>query len=385
MKKICHITTVHSRYDRRIFQKECRFLSNHYELHLVVSDGQRDEICKGIQVHDIGKSKNRFWRMLNAVKRAFKKAVSIDADLYHIHDPELWPTAIKLKESGKKVIFDAHEDFPSDLFNAPYLNDNIVKRFITKYVIVPCLRHYQKYVFRKLDALIAATPYICRNIEKINPKTVIVYNYFDINHSFINVDKLKIVNKSDSIYAIYGGTISLSNGVMEIIKSLKFTNNVTLRLCGQFSSDKYRHLLESLPEWQYVEFLGNISKNQMLDIYTQSNIGIVPCHDTYNASWALPTKLFEFMYYGLPVIVSDLPAIRPIIEEAKCGLLVKPGQADTPQQIAKCIDYLIEHPDEAKRMGENGKKAVINHYNMNESYKVLLNLYKDLLDDRKAM
>ncbi len=379
MEKICHITTVHSRYDRRIFQKECLYLFNHYEVHLIVSDGQGDEICEGIQVHDIGKSKNRFWRMLNATKRAFRRAVSIDADLYHIHDSELWPAAIKLRKLGKKIVFDAHEDFPNDLFNASYLNDNIVKRFITKYVIVPCLRHYQRYVFRKLNALIAATPYICGNIEKINPKTVIVYNYFDINHPFTNVDKLKIVNKSDFIYAIYGGTISSSYGVKDIIESLKFTKNVVLRLCGQFSSDRYRHLLESLPEWQRVNFLGTVPQNQMAEVYKKSNIAIFANHDTHNSRWSLPTKLFEFMYYGLPVIVSDLPAIRPIIEEAKCGLLVKSNQSDTPKQIAKCIDYLIEHPDEAKQMGENGRNAVINYYNMNESYKVLLNLYKELL------
>lgn len=380
MKKICHITVVHSRYDKRIFRNECRCLSNHYEVYLIVADGQENELYNGVHIQSVGKSKNRFWRILNATKRAFKQAVLINADLYHIHDSELWPTAIKLKKLGKKVIFDAHEDFPNDLYNAPYLNSNIVKKLVTKCVIIPGLRYYQKYVFRRLDALIAATPYIQKCIEKLNPKTVCIYNYFDVNYPLTSIHAFKDIKLPKTYYIVFGGSISESNGVTEIVKSLKFTKNVVLYLCGHFSSEQYKHFLKNLPEWNKVNFLGNISQDQMGEIYEKSDIGVVAYRNTCNARWALPTKLFEFMYYRLPIIVSDLPAIQPIVKKAECGLFIKPNQSDTPKQIANCINYLIEHPLEAKQMGENGKKAVLDHYNMNESYKVLLNLYKDLLN-----
>lgn len=379
MRKVCHLTTVHNRYDKRILRKECRYLSNHYEVYLIVADGQGDELYNGVNIRDVGKSKNRFWRMLNATRRMLKKAILINANLYHIHDSELWPIAMRLKRLGKKVIFDAHEDFPNDLYNAPYLNDNILKRTFTKHVIIPLLRYYQKYVFKRLDALIAATPYIQKCIEKLNSKTVVVYNYFDVNNPFISTNKIEITKLPKFHYIVYGGTISSSYGVKNIVESLKFTKNVMLYMCGRFASDGYRHLLESLPEWQYVSFLGTVPQDRMAEVYKKSNIAILANHDTFNYQWCLPTKLFEFMYYRLPVIVSDLPGIRPIVEKSQCGFLVKPNQADTSKQIANCINYLIEHPLEAKQMGENGRKAILEHYNMNESYKVLLNLYNELL------
>ena len=270
MNRICHLTTVHNRYDNRILRKECSYLSNHYEVYLIVADGQWDELHNGVNIQDVGKSKNRFWRILNATRRMLKKAILINADLYHVHDPELWPIAMRLKRLGKRVIFDAHEDFPNDLYNAPYLNDNIVKKAITKHMIVPLLRYYQKYVFKRLDALIAATPYIQKCIEKLNSETVVVYNYFDVNNPFISTDKIEITKLPKLHYIIFGGTISEANGITELVNALQFTNNVILRLCGHFSCEQYKDFLESLPGWKCVHFLGHITIDCMANIYKNS-------------------------------------------------------------------------------------------------------------------
>lgn len=383
MKKICHITTVHRRYDKRIFEKECNCLSSCYDVNLIVADGLGDEIRNGIYIYDVGKSRNRFLRMLNSRKRAIKQAVRIDADLYHIHDPELWPVALKLKKLKKVVIFDAHEDFPNDLFNAHYLNDNFIKRLCTKYLLIPLLRCYQRYVFRRLDALIAATPYIKTCIQNLNRTTIIVYNYFDTKNLPTKTDKINVPinNLPGYHYLIFGGTIDESNGCTEMVQALKFTNNVILRLCGQFSSEKYKAFLQNLPEWRCVEFFGWMTHKDMANVYEKSDIGIVLCKSKYNSPHALPIKLFEFMYYGLPVIGSTLPGIRSVVEKSCCGICVDPYLSKTPKEIARCINELISKPAVAKLMGENGRKAVLNHYNMTQSYKVLLDLYKQLLKE----
>ena len=65
MKKVVHITSVHQRYDTRIFQKECLSLRDAgYDVSLIVADGKGDETFEGIKIYDVGKEKNRIKRLL---------------------------------------------------------------------------------------------------------------------------------------------------------------------------------------------------------------------------------------------------------------------------------------------------------------------------------
>jgi glycosyltransferase involved in cell wall biosynthesis len=97
--------------------------------------------------------------------------------------------------------------------------------------------------------------------------------------------------------------------------------------------------------------------------------------DYYNAYIGLPNKLFDYMLCGLPVVASDFPEIRKVVGEAGCGVLVDPTD---PDAIAEAIIYLLEHPDEARKMGENGRRAVEERYNWGEMEGRLLDLYRSL-------
>ena len=82
------------------------------------------------------------------------------------------------------------------------------------------------------------------------------------------------------------------------------------------------------------------------------------------------------MAAGIPVIASDFPLWKKIIDQHKCGICVNPLK---PEEISSAIDYLISHADEAKKMGDNGHKAVMKNYNWAVEEKKMLDLYTKIL------
>ena len=86
------------------------------------------------------------------------------------------------------------------------------------------------------------------------------------------------------------------------------------------------------------------------------------------------------MSAGIPVIASNFPLWREIVEGNQCGLTVNPLD---PEEIVRAIEYLITHPEEARRMGKNGQRAVLAKYNWEQEGAKLLGLYKKLMETKK--
>ncbi|MCY4211547.1 MAG: glycosyltransferase, partial [Gammaproteobacteria bacterium] len=104
--------------------------------------------------------------------------------------------------------------------------------------------------------------------------------------------------------------------------------------------------------------------------------GLVLYHPTPGILNAYPTKMFEYMSVGLPVIASDFPAWRHIVDRAECGLLVNPLE---PSAIADAMLWLLNNPQEAERMGRRARKAAEEFYSWEREGDKLIRLYKKLL------
>ncbi len=363
--KICHLTSAHSRNDIRIFQKECLSLVKEgYDVSLVVADGLPDEIDKGVKIYGVEKETSRLKRFLKASRNVYLKALEVEADIYHFHDPELLPYGNKLKKHGFKVIFDSHEDLPRQILGKDYL-----PRFSRK-IIANVLESYENHCCKKYDSIITATPFIKERFLKVNTSSVNINNY-----PFLNEFKESIQTRNKNGNKIcYVGGITEIRGLTYLVRAME-NSNAILQLAGGITPKSYENELRDEVGWKNVEYHGNVSRLEVKKILNQSIAGVVTFLPYPNHINAQPNKLFEYMSAGIPVIASNYPLWKGIVENYDAGICVDPENCE---EIAKAIAYLIEHPLECKTMGTNGRTAIERVFNWEQEEKKLIRLYRSL-------
>ena len=125
-----------------------------------------------------------------------------------------------------------------------------------------------------------------------------------------------------------------------------------------------------------VEFIPWVPYEEKERLSCQASMGIITFLPYSNNTSCLPNKLFDYMLVSLPVIASNFPLYKEVVEPHQCGLIVDP---EKPEAIAEAMTYLIEHPAEARCMGENGRRAVTEQYNWDRESKKLLRIYETIL------
>lgn len=365
MKKVCHITTVHPLFDTRIFYKECKTLAEAgYNVTLIVQH-DKEETIEGINIIPLPRPQNRFQRMVSLVRYAFKLAVKQDADIYHFHDPELIPIGLRLKKLGKKVIYDVHEDVPRQILSKYYFL-KIIRPTIAK-----LFELYENRASKHFDAIITATPFINERFIKLGCNAININN-FPLLSEFM-MDDTDWRKKERAV--CYVGGLDEIRGLYQMIEAIGKID-VKLILAGNFTTEEQKNKAMSLKGWQNVEYLGFVNREKVKEIFLRSMGGLVLFLPEPNHVNAQPNKMLEYMSEGLPVISSYFPLWRKIIEGNKCGICVNPLN---PEEIAKAIEYLVNNPDEAREMGKNGKRVVLEKYNWDKEKEKLLDLYRNIL------
>ena len=140
--------------------------------------------------------------------------------------------------------------------------------------------------------------------------------------------------------------------------------------------DELRVLAKGQGTESNVNFIRPVPYLEKEKLTARAAIGLVTYLPYANNTSCLPNKLFDYMLMGLPVIASNFPQYRKVVETHHCGLIVDPAK---PEEIARAMLYLMEHPKEARQMGRNGRQAVLERYNWETESHKLLSIYKGLL------
>jgi len=369
--KVCHLTSAHPETDIRIFHKECKSLSNDplFDVYLVSVNAQESNNGNVTIVSAESKSKNRLFRIFNSSRKVFLKALEIDADIYHFHDPELLPYGLKLKRKGKIVIYDAHEDVPLQILGKPWIP------FPLRKAISYFFEKYENYVSSRLSFIITSTPTIEKRYLKINKNSLAICNY----PILLENGELPLWNRRENALCYVGG-ITEMRGIKEILKVLEGDPTLTLNLAGEFSPSSLKEEVIKMKGWQQVNYFGVVDRSKVIQILNKSKIGMVTLHPKQNYLDSLPIKMFEYMYAGIPVVASNFPLWKQIISENKSGFCVDPFDIKSTLTV---VHKLLKDQDESEMMGRNGREAVINEYNWESEAFKLNRIYKDLLFNEK--
>jgi len=356
--KICHVTSAHDQFDDRIYLKECRSLVQAgYEVYLLSRDVAL--VKEGITFVQCGTPKSsRIIRILRSSSRFFKAAITLDCDVYHFHDPELLPCALKLKKRGKIVIFDSHEDVPSQILDKYWIPYPFRKLVSSIY------KRYESHVVKRLDGIVAATPTIAKKFENRASRVVIINNFpilGDINY------RPKDFSERDAKVCYVGG-LSEDRG-LSIMTSAIQNVQMKLILAGEYKNSKY---LISKPN---VEYVGWVDRKELDELYSRAIGGLLVLQPTKNYYTSQPIKMYEYMAAGLPIIASNFQYWKEIIEDNGCGICIDP---DSVEELQQAIVYIDKNRSEAQKMGKRGFELVAKRFNWGVEEKKLIEFYEEL-------
>jgi len=156
------------------------------------------------------------------------------------------------------------------------------------------------------------------------------------------------------------GRVTPNRGSAVMVQAVRqlLEKGVDVELHCVGSGDVYTGVEPETPLPQVKEY-GFLAAAEGYKVVAQCQVGLAILANEPNSTESYPTKIFEYMALGIPVITSDFPLYRSVVEKHDCGYCVEPSDVGA---VVERLKYLQEHPEEQTRLGENGKQAVQKHF-----------------------
>jgi len=385
-KKICMLAARHSPFDARITYKEGMSLKNAgYEIVVIAPYKNKFSNFNGIKI--IGfKMLKRSMRRANTLINLVYWGIKTKADVYHCHEVDtslfagIWIKKIlKWRGIKAKLIYDSHEHWPA-------LWSQQSSFLILRKMIYFIVNYWEKWALKHCDAVFTANKIVKKHLLSLNRKTKIevLYNCPTLKPLQNKQNNKKLSHTTITI--CHEGMLNFDRGLREMIECIKkikeeLNNNIRLLIIGDIFIEKEKKWLrKKIIEYKLeknIEITGWLLYPKINKKIQKCNIGLILFKPTLNNQLAgPPNKLFNYMQHGLPVIAPNFCfETKDIINKINCGLLV---DAIKTKNIYNSIKYMLINKEEAKKMGENGRKAVLEKYNWENESKKLLKVYQNL-------
>lgn len=296
----------------------------------------KTEKVDGISFQSIPNPKGRgaryFWKVHQYFLQALK---NLPADAYHASDIYvLKAMATVAKRHQAKLVFDSRELYP-------HVASTVGRPWVSLFWHWISARY-----FPKCDALFTVCPSIAEVLTQTYdvPKPTVLYNVpprQEVEKTDILRETFRVVF-SDCIF-LHQGNMQRDRGLTQLLQAFKNVENAVLIFMGGGAlKDELLNRVEQLEMKDKVFFLPPVPPEEMLRYTASADVGITLVEDTcLNHRYALPNKLFEYAFAGLPILASNLHETQRLLDGFPIGIKVNPQNV---AELQAALIKLAENP-----------------------------------------
>lgn len=368
--RVAVVSSVHRWNDTRVYLKQAKSLVRAgYDVLLVAVCAEPREFERdGLRVQPLPR-RSRALRWLNwlAILGAI---IRHRAKIVHAHDPELFPLLALLRLGGRRVVCDVHEDLAEQILHKEWIPKTFRKGLSWG------IRVAQKRLPRVTDAVILAEDSYARNFP--NASNVTIVRNFPMLPAVFKDDY-----RSEKLRLVYVGDVRVVRGIESCIrltrKLLDEEVPAELIIVGSFADSEeercMRELVEDLMLSPHVNWLGRRPPEEIPTLLRGCDIGLALLYPIGNYRESYPTKMFEYMAAGLPVVVSNFTLWEAVVVGNRCGRVVDPLDIEAAASIL--CEYWMK-PELRQEHGSNGRSAVKEFYDWDVEFDRMMKVYDRL-------
>jgi glycosyltransferase involved in cell wall biosynthesis len=370
---VVHVCSAHPASDSRVLDRTCVSLARWgYNTHLIaVSNEARAFVTRGVTVHPLPPIT---WRLGHTIRRSAvaRFAAALSPRAFHVHEPALLGPVLAVA-GGRPVIYDVHESY-RDLIRDDW---KFVPSWLRPAIAAVWGGIEDRYAARS-SAIITVSPRIAQWFQQYHGRVVIVRNFPEFEHFGSSPPRGR-----ERGLGVFAGGVVPGRGLIESVLAMGLLRNrgcnVRLKLAGPANADFLRALRQAASDAgvaPQVEYLGVISRDEVARLLHAGSFGLSVYDHTTNSVIGYARKMFEYMAAALPVISSDFESWAEIVNGRGVGICVEPNNVEA---IAEAIQRLVDHPDEARRMGEAGRAAARDEFCWERERQRLHDVYREVL------
>ncbi len=377
---------------------EVRFLKGQgFDIHVICPNFEAKPLVEnidGINIHRFNMSKSlkdKLFGIMNVlpiyellwIKKVREFVKQVSPDYLHAHDLFMAKIAYKGGCGKIPVVLDLHENFPAAILSYKWSS-----KFPHKLLSLPKLwKHKESKYLNYASKIVVLSntfkQYLAKKYANINPDNVYVYpNVPDVKQLLSFPINENILNKKNKFTLFYFGGISERRGIYTSFEAIKILSkkfsNIHLLLIGPVDGHEKKIFDKFLNDDTIKDFVTyhpwkDISEFPSFTL--ASDVCLSPIEKNEQHESGVANKIFQYMLFEKPLIVSNCLPQKEIVEQHHCGLSFESGDAI---DLAEKISFFINNPEEGRIMGKNGRKAVLEKFNLEVCGRELLKLYQSI-------